>query len=417
MRALDVWLHDRRAGRLEQSDGALRFAYDDDYLAAGGPPLSQSLPLGGGPFDQAATHSFFSNLLPEGDVRRVVARWLGVSPENDFGLLAGIGGDCAGAVSLMAPGIEPKRGEADAVEWLDERALVAAIEDLPRRPLLANPDEGIRLSLAGAQDKLPVVVDGDRIGVPHGNTPSTHILKTPIDRFEDTVENEAFSLRLARALGLRAANATVGRVGEHRYLLVERYDRAEGASGAVRLHQEDFCQALGTPPELKYQSEGGPSLADCFGLVREATSVPAQDLIDLMEAVTFNFLLGNHDAHGKNFSLLYEPQATRLAPLYDLVSTVVYPGLTRKMAMKLGGEYRPDYVRRRHVDRFAADAGLGAAAVRRRMLLRAQAAPDVAADVARRTAPAERRPVIERIVQVVAARAKLLQDELGDAID
>ena len=192
VRALDVWLDGRRAGRLEQVDGRMRFAYADDYRASDGPVLSWSLPLSEREYGRAA-QTFFANLLPEGEARTMVARRFGVSAGNDFGLLYEIGGDCAGAVTLLPPGDDPAAIAAPEarVRWLDEPALAGALAELPSRPLLAGPDEGIRLSLAGAQDKLPVVVEGDRIGVPLDRTPSTHIVKTPIERFDDTVANEA----------------------------------------------------------------------------------------------------------------------------------------------------------------------------------------------------------------------------------
>ena len=180
MRALDVWLYGRRAGRLEQIDGEVRFDYDDGYVAAGGPALSCSMPLDGDDHRRAAS-AFFANLLPEGEVRTLVARRLGVSAGNDFGLLYEIGGDCAGAVTLLppgategldAPGDENGLSSGPQVRWLDETGLAAALDELPSRPLLADPDEGVRLSLAGAQDKLPVVVRDGRIGIPLGRTPS-----------------------------------------------------------------------------------------------------------------------------------------------------------------------------------------------------------------------------------------------------
>jgi serine/threonine-protein kinase HipA len=407
--ALDVWLYGRRAGRLEQVDGRMRFAYADDYVAAGGAPLSCSLPLGPGEHDREA-ETFFANLLPEGEVRALVARRLGVSAANDFGLLHAIGGDCAGAVTLLPVGASPGGGSHPDVSWLDEAALAAALDELPRRPLLADPDEGIRLSLAGAQDKLPVVVRDGRIGIPLGRTPSTHIVKTPIVRFDDTVANEAFCLDLARAIGLTAASAEVRRADGREFLLVERYDRRDADDGHVdRIHQEDFCQALAVPPQLKYQREGGPGLADCFGLLDGSSTDPGLDRVALVDAVTLNFLLGNHDAHGKNFSLLLADDSVRLAPLYDLVSTAVYRELDRKMAMAIGGEYRPDYVRRRHVERLADQTGLGAAAVRRRMLRVAERARGEAAGSVDRIGP---RPVLERVVETIERRAGWLATEL-----
>lgn len=410
MDALDVWLYGRRAGRLEQVDGRMRFAYAADYVAAGGAPLSCSLPPGDREYDRAA-EAFFANLLPEGEVRTLVARRLGVSAGNDFGLLYAIGGDCAGAVTLLPVGVSPDDQPASAdVRWLDEPALAAALDELPRRPLLADPDEGIRLSLAGAQDKLPVVVRDGRIGIPLGRTPSTHIVKTPIARFEDTVANEAFCLDLTRTIGLAAASAEVRQADGREFLLVERYDRRHTADGHVeRIHQEDFCQALAIPPQLKYQSEGGPGLADCFGVLDDSSTDPGLDRVALVDAVTLNFLLGNHDAHGKNFSLLLADAGVRLAPLYDLVSTVVYPGLDRKLAMAIGGEYRPDYVRRRHVERFATQTGLGAAAVRRRMLRIAERARADASESVDRIGS---RPVLERVQETIERRAGWLAGEL-----
>lgn len=408
MRALDVWLYGRRAGRLEQVDGDMRFAYAGDYRSGAGPALSWSLPLSDREYGRAA-QAFFANLLPEGEARTLVARRFGVSASNDFGLLYEIGGDCAGAVTLLPPGAEPEPIVA-RVHWLDEASLAAALAELPTRPLLAGPDAGVRLSLAGAQDKLPVVVEGDRIGVPLERTPSTHIVKTPIARFDDTVANELFCLALARELGLSAASAELRSAGGREFLLVERYDRHRVEERVERIHQEDFCQALAIPPQVKYEAEGGPGLADCFGVLRDASSERAADLLGLTDAVALNFLIGNHDAHGKNFSLLHAADGTRLAPLYDLVSTAVYPGLDRKLAMAIGGEYRPDYVRRRHVERFAAAAGLGVAPVRRRMLRLAERARVSAPEVAERVG---RRPVHDRVLETIERRAGWLRGELG----
>ena len=413
--ALDVRCFDELAGQLVDEPGGLTLAYDPGWLAAGMPPLSQSLPLDGS-FAPAAVAAFFGGLLPEGTPRDLLARRLGVSPGNDFGLLAAVGGDTAGAISLLPSGQTPSlsRSVSD-VEWLDDDALNTLLDELPTRPMHADEDGEFRLSLAGAQDKLPVVVGDDgRIGLTKGQTPSTHILKTPIERFDDTVVNEAFSLALGRALGIGAVTATPHRVDGREFLLVERYDRRREGDATRRLHQEDFCQALGIPTDRKYQSEGGPSLADCFALLRRATAVPAPEVLKLLDDVALSFLVGNHDAHGKNYSLLYLPETASavLAPAYDVLSTVAYHkshNLTRKMAMDIGGEYRPDYVEPRHLDRLLSDAGLGAAAARRRLRAHAAAAPAVARDVrAQFVADGWDKPVLERIVAIVIRRAARL---------
>ncbi len=414
METLDVWLLDRRAGTLEQDRGRLSFVYAPDYVTAPGPPLSRALPVRDEPFDDAVTESFFANLLPEGKVRRAAARLRDVSERNDFGLLSALGGDCAGAISLVPPGEYLRPAERErAVEWLDDATLAAAIDEVPRRPLMADPDGDVRISLAGAQDKLVVVAEEGRIGQPLGSAPSTHIIKTPIDGLADSVANEAFCLRLAGELGIGAASATVERVAGREFLLVERYDRRTDDGGRVtRVHQEDFCQALSVPPELKYENEGGPKLADCFRLLGVAGAVPALDTLRMVDAASFNFLIGNHDAHGKNFALLHAADGTRLAPFYDLLSTTVY-GLGKKMAMKLGGEYRAEYVRRRHVERFAAEAGLGGAATLRRVRGFAKRAAAVAPKLVDELRDeGGHQAVVDDIVDTVVARAGQLEREL-----
>jgi serine/threonine-protein kinase HipA len=249
------------------------------------------------------------------------------------------------------------------------------------RALLAG-EKGIRLSLAGAQDKIAVRIEGGEISLPLGGAPSTHILKPGIDRFPGVVFNEALTMTLAAAIGLPAAKVQTRNSEGIDDLLVERYDRihrpaAEGG-GLERLHQEDFCQAQNIVPDIKYQREGGPSLKACFGLLRGASSAPVIDLARLLDAVIFNYLVGNNDAHGKNFSLLYHAVGTphletRLAPLYDVVSTVYYPELSDEMAMKIGTQYSSERVTPRDFDRFADQAGLAKPLVRQRVLAMAEA--------------------------------------------
>jgi serine/threonine-protein kinase HipA len=209
--------------------------------------------------------------------------------------------------------------------------------------------------------------------------PSSHILKPPIHAVEDSVINEGFCMALAEAMQLKPAKSKVHQVLDRSFLLVERYDRLVDAQGhRQRLHQEDFCQALGVVPEMKYQNEGGPDLAQCFDLVRSATRPSAPQVLRLFDCVTFNALIGNHDAHAKNFSLLYAGKAPVLAPLYDALSTAVYPTLTQKMAMKIGSKYRFSEVEKRHWEQFAADLGFTKAQAKRRILELARLLPATA---------------------------------------
>lgn len=413
-RTLEAWCFGRRAGELRDEPEGLVFTYDTQWLADDQPPLSQSLPLSGS-FSTAATHAYFGGLLPEGSPRDVLARRLGLSPGNDFALLERVGGECAGAVSLLAPGERPG-DRPGSVRWLDDAELEGLIDELPRRPMYVDDGDEYRLSLAGAQDKLPVIVgDDERVGLPVGSQPSTHVLKTPIARLAATVLNEAFCLAVGRELELPTVAAQPRRVGDQAMLLVKRYDRSIGPDGAVtRLHQEDFCQALGIPPERKYQREGGPGLRDCFALAARTASVPAVDLARLLDGWALSFLLGNHDAHAKNVSLLYTPSETTVAPIYDVLCTVIYwkvEEMDRKMAMHVGGEYRPAYVRARHLDAMIAEAGMSGRFVRRRLAALAARAPAAAEAVRSRfTDELWWDPFLDKAIDTVAERARWLTE-------
>lgn len=417
MRQLEVWLFNNRVGMLMQVDGRLAFSYAPEWLTnPDAVALSHSLPLQSDTYDDKAARGFFSGLLPEGEKRKLVATALQVSRVNDFAILNGIGGECAGAVSFLPPGSQPSpTDEANGIRWLDNTDLIKLLDELPRRPMLAGV-EGMRLSLAGAQDKLPVVVDGDRIGLPLHGQPSSHILKPSIPSAPESVLNEGFCMALARTIGIDAAKTRICHTDDRSFLLVERYDRFKDEQGLwQRLHQEDFCQALGVAPEYKYQNEGGPDLAQCFSLLRKATRPSAPQILRLLDYIVFNVLIGNHDAHGKNFSLLYKPAGTVLAPLYDALSTAVYPDLTPKMAMKLGSKYKFSEVMARHWDQFAQNSGLSAPPVRKRIIQLAEQLPIVAKKLQEERAPDfASSAVIDQIIQLIEQRSVLTLRNLTD---
>lgn len=203
------------------------------------------------------------------------------------------------------------------------------------------------MSLAGAQSKLALMTDRERYLQPLNGAPSTHILKPPIADLIESVENEAFCMFLAKAAGLNVPIVFMTDTRPRAYV-VERYDRGIRGNTVVRLHQEDFCQALGLPSQLKYEREGGATLQDCFSLL-DYCQDPAGDKINLFRWCVFNYLIGNADAHAKNLSLLYDaPSRPKLAPFYDLLCTAVYEGLACNMSMKIGGQYDPEYIMGRH---------------------------------------------------------------------
>ncbi|HEY6874201.1 MAG TPA: type II toxin-antitoxin system HipA family toxin [Geobacteraceae bacterium] len=329
------------------------FQYDKEWLEQSKIPLSLSLPLRPDPYLDDESHPFFANLLPEEKIRAVIARNLGVSVNNDFGLLERIGGDCAGAVSLFTETGKPKL-EPSRYRQLSPDELAAIIRELPRRPLLAG-EKGIRLSLAGAQKKLPIFYDDERFYLGYGNLPSNYIIKPAIEDLDGTVENEAFCMALAQEVGLEVPRSFIYQHEDTRVFVVKRYDRVTRADETRRLHQEDFCQALGVPPEFKYETEGGPSLVACFNLLRNASTKSGKDVLSLLNWVIFNYLIGNSDAHGKNLSLLLLPEGPMLAPFYDLLSTRIYAhyGLAEGLAMKIGGENDPGAIRKKHWELFA----------------------------------------------------------------
>ncbi|QSV45467.1 type II toxin-antitoxin system HipA family toxin [Geobacter benzoatilyticus] len=334
------------------------FQYDNEWLERSKIPLSLSLPLRPDPYLDDESHPFFANLLPEEKIRAVIARNLGVSVNNDFGLLERIGGDCAGAVSLYPETGKPKH-EPSRYRQLSPDELDAIIRELPRRPLLAG-EKGIRLSLAGAQKKLPVFYDDEHFHLGYGNLPSNYIIKPAIEDLDGTVENEAFCMALAHEIGLDVPRSFIYQHEETRVFVVKRYDRVVKADETRRLHQEDFCQALGIPPEFKYETEGGPSLVACFSLLRNSSIRSGKDVLSLLNWVIFNYLIGNSDAHGKNISLLLLPEGPMLAPFYDLLSTRIYAhyGLAEGLAMKIGGENDPGAIQKKHWELFAEEVGI-----------------------------------------------------------
>jgi serine/threonine-protein kinase HipA len=361
---LEVFLNNGYAGRLSQEGGnRFRFQYHQDWLDNPSViPLSLSLPLRLEPYVDENARPFFANLLPEGNQRPLIARRLGISESNDYALLAAIGGECAGAVSLWPPGETPNMG--GSYEPLTQERLQTIIQDLPSRPLLAG-EEGVRLSLAGVQSKLPVYVEGGNFYLPLGALPSSHILKPAAPTLIGITENEAYCLHLAEAVGLQVAHAEIRALPSGvPYLLVERYDRVRDAENRLqRLHQEDFCQALRCLPGSKYEAEGGPTVAQVAALLREHSARPIVDIEALVRWTALNYIIGNADAHAKNISLLLQADGPILAPFYDLLSTAIYGDVSQRFAMSIGGKTRWQSVRNEHWRMFAKDVGMKPSAV------------------------------------------------------
>lgn len=315
--------------------------------------ISASMPLQAEAFVDRRPQAFFGGLLPEGDSRQRLARWLGISEKNDFSFLDKIGGDCAGALSLVSE--EPlEKPETKNREPLSAAALEKLVEELPKYPLLTAAGVMRRLSLAGAQTKLALVYEKGAYFLPASDEATTHIIKTPHPTFTDLAYNELFCMRLAKYAGLDVVKVEPDKAGKQAFLRIERYDRHRDAKGAlVRVHQEDFCQALGIVAGDKYQVEGGPGLLDCARLIRSVSTYWSIDLEQFLRLVAFNFFIGNCDAHGKNFAFLRNLGHVKMTPAYDLVSTAIYPELSHHMAMKIGGETDAALVTQEHWKKMA----------------------------------------------------------------
>ena len=413
MNSLIVYLHGERVGLLDQEESELlQFTYDPAWLAKpGAVPLSRSLPLQSESFPAKKARPFFAGLLPEEEPRKIVAKILGISEANDFAMLERIGGECAGAVQMLPAETELAAQISIPPRELSTPELEQIVAELPRRPLLAGRD-GLRLSLAGAQDKLPVLIRDGRMYLPLDDTPSSHILKPESTRFPGLAANEWFGLTLARTMGLETPAAEFRVIGQTPCLLVARYDRRAGAGGRIqRIHQEDFCQALGFPPERKYQAENGPKLRHCFELLRTWSTVPARDVPAFIDGLIFNVLIGNADAHAKNYSLLYIDGERRLAPFYDLVSTLAWPELTKKPAMKVGHADSINVFVAAEWKILARETGLAWPLLRERLGLSARAVHE-RLDSVLAQAPAPAVATVRTLGETIRARADRMQSAL-----
>lgn len=395
-----------------------RFAYNGNALQGDwGDPLarlSASLPLREERFKPSGAAPFFEGLLPEGAVRSAIASRLGISEADGFSMLAALGADCAGAVTVL-PEDRPSRAPEAAARPLSENQLGELLRDLPRNPLGIDVDSGgVRLSLGGVQDKLILVrLPTGEFAQPLGGAPSNCLLKPEHERYEALAVNEAFCMRVAAAAGNDAATTELLEIDGIRCLYSARFDRTLDADGTtVRLHQEDMCQALGLLPTQKYEADDGPSVSSVIALLRrQPSSRIALDVNAFVRAVLTCFLLGNSDAHGKNFSLLYEPATgVRLAPLYDVVSTAVYDDLTPRLAMAIGGEDDPSRVDLLCWERLGAESGLGGTLPR--FVQRWSREILAATETCLRDAEQEgwSHPVLEAIANLCGERARRLID-------
>ena len=369
METLNVFFKQTKVGALSiDSRRLFSFQYSKKWLTSPDAfQISISLPMQEDIFLHDKVKSFFSNLLPESTVRELIAKRLGISDKNDFMLLKRIGGECAGAITILPKSEIPESPDQYTYRSLSDEQAADLIKHIPRRPLLAG-QEGIRMSLAGAQEKLALFYKDPVFYIPENGAPSNVILKPGMAHFQSSIENECFCMMLAGAVDLNVPPVIIAQKKTQKVLLIKRYDRILDNDILKRLHQEDFCQAMGLSHDLKYQADGGPGLKACFDLVRACSANPIKDFQQLMQWVFFNYLIGNMDGHAKNLSFIYQAKQIRLAPFYDMLCTDIYKDLSQKLAMKVGGENRLEWIMERHWKRFSEEIKINNAILTKRLM-------------------------------------------------
>ena len=416
MATLPVYFEQRRVGTIDVDKHGPGFTYDPSWIALRGAfPLSITMPLRS---ERIASDTFLpwaANLLPESEQLRTLGQLLGMARGDVIGLLSAIGGDTAGALSIGQP------GRTASVQWrqIDEpKDLEELIEELPSKPFLVG-EEGVSMSLAGVQSKLAVAVaQTGRVCIPMNGSPSTHILKPDAPRFEGSVQNEAFCLTLARRMKIAAPSVTTGQAGKRTYLLVKRFDRTEVSGRWRRLHQEDYCQALGKPPSAKYEANQtgirGPALKDMFELTRR--HMPPIDIVHLLEMVVVNVLACNTDAHAKNYAIIIRGNGASIAPMYDVMCGEVWNDVTRNLAQKIAGKSRGDHLNAGDWQQFARECGLNPRQVLDRVGTLAKSALAEAEAAASEVAaiPAGTHQVLDLTREAVERRARILLAQLQE---
>ncbi len=395
-----VRLYGLPAGRLSTGrDGQLSFEYLPDWIEACRAgrserhhALSAAMPVQEGVFGHDRTGPFFDGLLPDNvRTRATLARRFEVDASDDYGLLTSLGRECPGAVAIVPEDtpVTPEEGVEPRYEILGEAELARHIRDLPRRPLFVDADGELRLSLPGVHDKAAVLLVGDEVALPQGPTPTSHILKVDIQGLPDSIRIENFCLRLAAELGMDVPRSRIRLAEGIPYMLIARYDRVvvqgEGYRFIRRIHQEDFCQALGRFPREKYEKDGGPGWREAFGLMT-GTDDPLAAREELLRRALFQYLSGNPDAHAKNYSLVYRGGSVRLSRLYDLNNAAAfrahYKEQRPRLAMLVGGERDPDRLERRHWEAFGREVGFSPSHVLFRLREMAGRLPPAAGQVA-----------------------------------
>ena len=361
MNSLKVSMQEKVVGRLSvDNDEKYHFEYDKEWVEQGF-AISPHLP-----FHRALSSStikrFLENLIPEGEGLEDIASFAHISKNNTFAIMHSIGYDTAGALFFG------NSSEADEPIFreITKEELTERIEALESRSI-AIWDRKVRLSLAGVQAKLPIMIQGDKIGLANGTLSSTHIMKFQTKKHLHIVVNELFCMVLAKKIGLNVADVELKRFDTHPVLLIKRFDRIYNNESVTRLHIIDGCQMLNLPPTYKYEQNfgstrdvkdirEGASFKKLFAMTKKCT-VPAVAQLELLNWAMFNLIIGNSDAHGKNFSFFVDKRGIKPTPFYDMLGVMMYD-FDHNLAMAYGDEFNPNEVLAYQLREFAEDVGM-----------------------------------------------------------
>jgi serine/threonine-protein kinase HipA len=340
--ALGIWMNGELVGHWTVERRTSTLTYADSWLRSEKVrSLSLSLPITSSrQIRGQVVTNYFGNLLPDNNrIRERISRRFKTRNAEAFTLLEAIGRDCVGAVQLLPDGMAPEgwnRIDREALTNEEVRKLLDAVPSDAPLGIHGDDDDLFRISLAGAQEKTAFLKVGNRWCRPHGATPTTHIFKLPLGMvggsrrvdLSDSVENEWLCAQIIRELGLPVADTEMAEFDGRKVLIVERFDRAwmDAGSWIARLPQEDFCQALGHPPEQKYEKEGGPGMESCLKLLSGSADSDVDRLAFQLTQLAF-WLMAATDGHAKNYSIFLRQGDTYvMTPLYDVISIWPYIG-------------------------------------------------------------------------------------------
>lgn len=340
MKTLNVFYESELVGVLsEDNEERLSFKYSKNWLENPNSfPLSIALKLTEEAYGHLPAKAFFENLLPEGSVKEILEEHSKSNIKGEFDFLKIYGEDCAGAFVITPQDVVPIKPNQNLKKEIELETLYGYLNQNKSLTDAIVNNEGGHFSLAGAQDKIPVIIEDTKLFIPLGNIPTTDIVKPHVRYFNSTKDspyNEYFCMKLARSVGLNVPDVDIIE-GEYPLYITRRFDRIEVDGVIKRIHQQDFCQARGITSAKKYESDGGPTFASNYNLVKDISVAPIPDLNQLLMWFWFNLVIGNNDCHSKNLAFLQTNKGLRISPFYDLLSTTIYKEISPKFSYGLG---------------------------------------------------------------------------------